>query len=314
MTKKRKRQADQFRTVKGLIVLAFVLAAVILWAEAREAEPEQTRPTESTQGVQLILAEGDRLRRMTYSEMALGDLVLVNSDYGYDDSLVATQSLYDLADDSYQVADLEVALQSHVIGPLNDWMTDFYNATYNDDVMVVAGYRTVEYQQGLYMQAVENQGQEHADNYIALPGHSEHHTGLALDLDTYSGGIMRGFDGEGQYARLVEDAWEYGFVQRYPQDKSDITGISYESWHFRYVGIPHAGIMAERGLCLEEYITLLKSYPYNGAHLTVEQEGIEYEIYYCEGLDVAVPEGESYTLSGNNADGFIVTIEREKAQ
>lgn len=309
MTNRTQKQTDPFRIVKALMALALVLAVVILFAEARQ-EPEQTKPTETLDNPLPELAQGDKLRHMTYAEMAMGDLVLVNNEYGYDDSLVTVTGLYDLADDSYQVADREVALCGHIIDPLNAWMADFGSG----DVMVVAGYRTVEYQQGLYVQAVENHGQAHADAYIAIPGHSEHHTGLALDLDTYSGGVMGGFDGQGEYARLVDDAWKYGFVQRYPDHKADITGINYEAWHFRYVGIPHAKVMAERGICLEEYIELLKTYPYDAPHLLVEHEGVRYEIYYCEGLTVPVPADGEYTLSGNNADGFIVTVEKEMTQ
>lgn len=318
MKKSKNRQPDQFGIVKKLILIALILAVIILWAEAGEARQsgknEVNQSTESIENPLPTLAAGDKLMRMTYAEMSLGDLVLVNAQYGYEDGLVSVETLYPAAADTYYVADYEIAVQSHIIEHLNDWMTDFYNATYNDEALVVAGHRTVEYQQGLYMQAVENHGQAHADAYIALPGHSEHHTGLAIDLDTYTSyGNLGGFDGEGVFARLVEDAWKYGFVQRYPEGKADITGISYEAWHFRYVGLPHSKVMRDNDLCLEEYIEFLKNYPYDGQHLTVEHEGISYEIYYCAGVEVPVPENGSYTTSGNNVDGFIVTVEKETA-
>ena len=64
---------------------------------------------------------------------------------------------------------------------------------------------------------------------------------------------------DGDYAWLTENAWRYGFILRYPPEKADVTGIGYESWHFRYVGIPHAWYMQENNLCLEEYLDLLLS-------------------------------------------------------
>ena len=150
----------------------------------------------------------------------------------------------------------------------------------------------------------------HADAYIALPGHSEHHTGLAVDLDTYNteDGTSGGFDGDGEYAWAVEHAWEYGFIQRYPPSKSDVTGIDYESWHFRYVGLPHSWVMASENLCLEEYTDYLRRFPFSGEHLSVTCLGASYEIYFCPVGQVAVPASGSYTVSGNNVDGFIVTV------
>ncbi len=84
--------------------------------------------------------------------------------------------------------------------------------------------------------------------------------------------------------------------------------LSYESWHFRYVGLPHACVMAENDLCLEEYIDYLRGFPFSGEHLQVTCLGRSYEIYYCPRDQVYVPVNGTYTISGNNVDGFIVTI------
>lgn len=91
--------------------------------------------------------------------------------------------------------------------------------------------------------------------YIAIPGTSEHHTGLAVDFITP--GYMYlddGFEETDAYKWLVEHCAEYGFILRYPSDKSELTGINYEPWHFRFIGFEHAKDIMESGLCLEEYM------------------------------------------------------------
>jgi len=82
---------------------------------------------------------------------------------------------------------------------------------------------------------------------LAIPGHSEHETGLALDVNS----------GSRVYKWLGENCWDYGFILRYPDDKIDITGIIYEPWHFRYVGTELSLELKELGLCMEEYMTML---------------------------------------------------------
>lgn len=312
---RRQPQRDALLPVKFYIVIALVLALIILVAEGCQAkEPAETLPSEPSES-QIQSSESqpprnDTLLRMTLAEQAMGDLVLVNADYGYEQS-VDTKILYPEAADCYYVADWEIALDPRLIDPLNAWLTELYNVTGINDTLVVAGHRTVDYQQKLYDNAVANRGQAHADAYIAKPGHSEHHTGLALDFDSYTDqGVLGGFDGEADYQKkLVDTAAKYGFVQRYPEGKADITGISYEAWHFRYVGLPHSALMRQKDLCLEEYIDLLKQYPYEGEHLYTQTDGKHYEIWYCKGLEVFAPADGVYTVSGNNVDGFIVTVE-----
>ena len=86
--------------------------------------------------------------------------------------------------------------------------------------------------------------------YIAVPGTSEHSLGLAVDLNS----LEESFEQTAQFKWLIEHCAEYGFILRYPKDKEDITGISYEPWHYRYVGEDHAAKIMEQGLCLEEYV------------------------------------------------------------
>ena len=250
-----------------------------------------------------------------YSELGTygikhGTLVLVNADHAFDPSDVTTVSVWENKTGSYLVKDVYTSLDPLVMDRLNEWMDAFAVESGRTDVNVVAGYRSYDDQQALYDNAVQTKGQAHADRYLALPGHSEHHTGLALDLSIYDteAGTSRDFTGTGEYAWAKEHAWEFGFIQRYPEEKSGLTGIDYESWHYRYVGRAHAFCMREHDLCLEEYIDFLRGYPFDGEHLLVDCGEERYEIWYCPGTTAVVPEEGLYTVSGNNADGLIVTV------
>ena len=100
----------------------------------------------------------------------------------------------------------------------------------------------------------------------AIPGTSEHQTGLAADIVTPTYQMLdAGFADTPAGQWLSEHAAEYGFVLRYPQDKQEITGIIYESWHYRFVGKTHAKLMKESGLCLEEYLQQELPEGYTGA-------------------------------------------------
>ena len=127
---------------------------------------------------------------------------------------------------------------------------------------ISAGYRSVGYQQQLWNnKAAEfrqqglsgSQAQTATAKYVAKPGCSEHHTGLAFDV-TVPG---ESFPLTKQCKWLAENCWEYGFIIRYAEEKEAITGIGAEPWHIRYVGQPHARLMRDHDWCLEEYIASL---------------------------------------------------------
>jgi hypothetical protein len=98
-------------------------------------------------------------------------------------------------------------------------------------------------------------GEDYAKKYVASPGYSEHHTGLAVDVGIFYPDGSQGSFSESQNAVWMRNNCQhFGFVRRYAEDKTAITGISNEAWHFRYVGMPHAFYMTAHNLCLEEYI------------------------------------------------------------
>lgn len=115
---------------------------------------------------------------------------------------------------------------------------------------LVSGYRSYSTQQSLYNKYVKKDGEEVASTYSAKPGHSEHQTGLAFDI----GSVDRSFANTNEAKWIEENAHLYGFIVRYPKDKTNITGYIYEPWHVRYLGVDVATKVKKSGLTLEEYL------------------------------------------------------------
>ena len=131
-------------------------------------------------------------------------------------------------------------------------------------IWIVSSYRTMEKQESLYERKVaqfQKQGysleeaRRQAGTMVAVPGTSEHQLGLAVDLvsSEYTG-LDERQEKTGSYQWLVRHCAEYGFILRYPNDKTEMTGIIYEPWHFRYVGVEAAREIMDQGICLEEYL------------------------------------------------------------
>lgn len=125
-----------------------------------------------------------------------------------------------------------------------------------EEIVPVSGWRSRDEQQAIWDSSLRENGLTFTQKYVALPGHSEHQTGLAIDLGLRQEQIdfiCPEFPDSGICRLFREMAPDYGFILRYPPGKEHITGISHEPWHFRYVGRPHARIMEQKGLTLEEY-------------------------------------------------------------
>ncbi|MDO4316538.1 MAG: M15 family metallopeptidase [Oscillospiraceae bacterium] len=134
--------------------------------------------------------------------------------------------------------------------------------------VICSAYRPLETQARLYNNKIarlraagysrENAVKE-AGRWVAVPGTSEHQTGLALDIVAASYQVLDKRQEEtAEQKWLMEHCWEYGFILRYPSDKSEITGIGYEPWHYRYVGRETALAIRDSGLCFEEYLKTLE--------------------------------------------------------
>ena len=267
---------------------------------------------------------------MTEAGLGTGELVLVNNMIKFRGSVNEEELLVvrDNKNSSYMVSDRNVKLLPSAMSALNEMLGDFFAATGNNGVMARSGYRTVEYQQELYEDDLASSGAS-SSTLVAMPVYSEHHTGLVVDFTTYNSQTdsYREFDGTGDFAWIMENCHRYGFINRYPEGKEKLTFIDNEPWHFRYVGIPHASIMKDYDFCLEEYIDFIKNYTIDSGFLLKDtDDGARYIVYYVplsSGETTAVyhpkkhgsDEFYPYSISGNNVDGFIVTVQlREPSQ
>jgi len=130
----------------------------------------------------------------------------------------------------------------------------------NINIDIEDSYRSIERQEELYQYFLEKEGQDYCNNYVAVPGYSEHHTGLAIDLmlkvnNEYLRDDMELLNSKDEFKEIHKVLHKYGFILRYPDGKESITGYNYEPWHIRYVGKLPAKIIYENNLTLEEYLT-----------------------------------------------------------
>jgi D-alanyl-D-alanine carboxypeptidase len=132
-------------------------------------------------------------------------------------------------------------------------------------LLSISAYRSYAAQQRVYGEDLRRYGRAGADRQTARPGYSEHQTGLAIDIGTGSGrcDIDPCFGGTPEGRWLAANAWRYGFVLRYPEGEEQVTGIEFEPWHYRYVGIPLATDYHDTGATtLEQYFGLPPSPSY----------------------------------------------------
>ena len=154
------------------------------------------------------------------------------------------------------------SVDSRCAGDLNEMLADCRAAGLSP--VIRSAYRSERYQQELFdnkVSRLKSSGLSADDAYneamtvVALPGTSEHQTGLALDLvDASYQELDENQENTAVQKWLMQNSWRYGFILRYPTGKSDITGIIYEPWHYRYLGRDMAKAVYESGLCLEEYL------------------------------------------------------------
>ncbi len=168
-----------------------------------------------------------------------------------------------------------------------DYLINMIAAAKDDGITldVLSSYRTISYQQTNFDNSVQaridNEGMSYEEAYadtlkeVALPGCSEHNAGLAVDImsDEYSSFEDDGFKNTKAYAWLQENAADYGFIMSFPEDKFDITGIIYEPWHYRFVGIYYANELKRLDMCLEEYYEYMGWSDENGVAIKMTSSG-----------------------------------------
>jgi len=137
-------------------------------------------------------------------------------------------------------------------------LEELFNQAENEGVLLyaVSGYRSYERQNGIYNSNVNNHGQEYTDKYSAKPGHSEHQTGLAMDVSCpdVNFDLVESFGDTKEGLWLKNNAHKFGFILRYPKGSKDIVGYNYEPWHIRYVGKDISMEIHEKNITFEEYL------------------------------------------------------------
>lgn len=182
-----------------------------------------------------------------------------------------------------------------------------------DAIVPVSGWRSQAQQQAIWDQTWAEEGESFTRQYVALPGCSEHQTGLAIDLGLaapHIDFIRPHFPEDGVCGAFRRQAPRYGFVLRYPAGKEAVTGIAHEPWHFRYVGVPHGAAMTALDLTLEEYLVFLTQYPVDGTPFVFQTEGRTFHLSYCAGSapQLPPPEADEHRLiSADNRGGFVLT-------
>jgi len=231
-----------------------------------------------------------------------GELILVNGEYPYQDD----NGTYDIVPigraENVLLNRKAAAMISLLLGELDGWQK----------ICLVSGWRSMGEQTEIFKKSLQDNGQEFTNKYVALPGTSEHQTGLAIDLALKKDKInflCPDFPYDGICQKFRQKAISYGFIERYPQNKRNITKIEHEPWHFRYVGIPHAEIMSKYSIALEEYIAFLREYRYGEKHYSYSQNFLISYVEAEKGKDTQLEIGEmnAYAISGNNVDGYIIT-------
>lgn len=180
-----------------------------------------------------ILPEIEEIDGVTYVD----DILIVNEEYALP-------------------PDFNPGLEQEVIDAYTEMFQD--GAEEGLEFVVVSDFRSYQEQEQLYNDYVEREGEEEANQYSALPGHSEHQSGLAFDVGSEISASTSevSFEETPEFEWMKDVAHEYGFIIRYKEGKEDVTGIMYEPWHLRYVGVDIATEIYEQDVVLEEYLRI----------------------------------------------------------
>ena len=309
---RQKLQKIALIVISALTLLALVLLLVIIILSSNGSSPSGDIDRPSTNNKDLEF----KTETISADQLSKGSLVLVNMDHQYiiptDLNLV---QIYEYREEhrggeenAYNLTLSTHKLESNAMAHAHDMLMDLGKSTGNHKIMISSAFRDYNEQ----------------SNYSIPAGHSDSHTGLIMAL-TVSGGISSYLYDESNSDLnnwLNSNCYKYGFIVRYPADKTEITGVEDYTYAFRYVGIPHAQYMYENNLCLEEYIEYLKTETDHKKPLEISApDGHKYSVYYVDcsngNYEIKTPESipnpdgsmkYSYTVSGTNEGGVIVTV------
>lgn len=243
MTKKRVKQIIRVLSVVLIVFIIITIACVMINNEKKDNEHTDLLVSEIPSITESSTEKIDRTQ---------WNLMLVNPD-------VPMPENYEI---NVKQLDNGQAIDERCYDALQSMMDDCRGAGFSP--VICSSYRTQEKQQQLFDNQVEKwkkqgyseeEAKFEAGRLVAVPGTSEHQLGLALDIVDISYQLLdENQENTPAQQWLLENSWKYGFILRYPKDKTDITKISYEPWHYRYVGKKAAKEIFDRKICLEEYL------------------------------------------------------------
>lgn len=237
-------------------------------------------------------------KEITKEQIHKGDLLLVNKDYPVKKDSIRSDIINVFQNTElvrgYVIFDRNLRLSKDIVKKFLK-IVDAAEKEGVQHFLMSSGYRDFKEQRKLY--------EEMGSDYALPAGYSEHNLGLSLDVGSTQMKMEKAPEGKW----IEENVWKYGFVLRYPKNKSNITGIQYEPWHIRYVGLPHSAVMHKKNFTLEEYLDFLKE----KKEISTYVEGKKYTISYykiSDNINVNVPVNKHYEVSGDNIGGVIVTV------
>ena len=246
------------KIIAGVICLLFVsLSTKNIWLACRDIKSgeQQGQLEQQGQEQQKQQTKAQQLyKNDTDTVVSDWNLILVNSTHFVNQDYISNIKLTKLRNGQ--------AVDERCYPDLQRMMDDCRKEGYSP--IICSSFRTNQKQRVLYKKQVaiymsqglsEQEAKAEAAKSVAIPGTSEHELGLAVDIaDINNQNLVSGMESQPVQQWLMENCWKYGFILRYPPDKSDITGIVYEPWHYRYVGYGAAKYIYENNLTLEEYL------------------------------------------------------------
>ncbi|MDO5560798.1 MAG: D-alanyl-D-alanine carboxypeptidase family protein [Oscillospiraceae bacterium] len=311
----KKRRIRYDRIIIAVLVLVIICASIIFIRIGKKSS-QKDKPVTDTKTSGSLSTKNGKIEFekifLNKDDIYKGTLLLIDDDHIYkkQDSFDTTlANLDDMKSTYFKLKSLDLKMESLTAKCFSSMMSGFYSEKSKNDIMVLNAYISEDHQNIMYNQALEN------SKKICKGGYSEHQSGLAFDLGIYPDkeeGTL--FTSTGDYTWITENCMKYGFISRYPGSRYSESCDKEQDNHFRYVGIPHAYYMTENNLTLEEYLNELKKYSFGEKTLSFSCYSKSYEIYYIKAAkdvnDVYVPCVNPYTISGNNEDGFIITVEK----
>lgn len=246
------KNKKKFVTRISLLLLVFAILIILIgFAISKLTNPKQEKKQSADKDLQQVSSQVEETTQEP-EILKQWNLKLVNK-------YVSIEKDYEP-----ELATIEGTLKfdERAIGYLNKMMTAIRKSGITS-IWIQSSYRSYEKQAELFNNKVEyykqkgntqEEAEALAQKLVQRAEQSEHNLGLAVDFNK----VNNDFEDTKAFTWLQAHAQEYGFILRYPKDKEEITGVSYESWHWRYVGEEHAKIMKEKRFCLEEYIEYLR--------------------------------------------------------